>query len=48
MFRLGGTSAIYTAQPLDRSLRDIHTVNQHLAVSPVCWEKTGQYYFGLG
>ena len=23
-------------------------VNQHLAVSPVWWEKTGQYYFGQG
>lgn len=48
MFRLGGTTSIYTGQQLDRCLRDIHTVNQHLAVSPVWWEKTGQYYFGLG
>jgi hypothetical protein len=30
---------------LDRCLRDLHTVNQHLAVSPVWWEKTGQYYW---
>jgi hypothetical protein len=29
-------------------LRDIHTAGQHLFVSPVWWEKTGQYYFGLG
>jgi indole-3-acetate monooxygenase len=48
MFRLGGSSSIYTGQRLDRCLRDIHTVNQHLAVSPVWWERTGQYYFGLG
>jgi hypothetical protein len=48
MYRLGGMSSIYTGQVLDRCLRDIHTVNQHLAVSPVWWEKTGQYYFGLG
>ena len=48
MFRLGGATSIYTGQRLDRCLRDIHTVNQHLAVSPVWWEKTGQYYFGLG
>ena len=48
MFRLGGSSSIYTGHRLDRCLRDIHTVNQHLAVSPVWWEKTGQYYFGLG
>jgi alkylation response protein AidB-like acyl-CoA dehydrogenase len=48
MFRLGGMSTIYTGHRLDRCLRDIHTVNQHMAVSPVWWEKTGQYYFGLG
>jgi len=48
MFRLAGTSAIYAGHPLDRCLRDIHTVNQHLAVSPVWWEKTGQFYFGQG
>jgi alkylation response protein AidB-like acyl-CoA dehydrogenase len=48
MFRLGGSSSIYTGHRLDRCLRDLHTVNQHLAVSPVWWEKTGQYYFGLG
>jgi alkylation response protein AidB-like acyl-CoA dehydrogenase len=48
MYRLGGTTSIYSGQRLERCLRDIHTVNQHLAVSPVWWEKTGQYYFGLG
>ena len=48
MYRLGGASSIYTGQALDRCLRDMHTVGQHLAVSPVWWEKTGQYYFGLG
>jgi alkylation response protein AidB-like acyl-CoA dehydrogenase len=47
MYRHGGASSIYTGQ-LDRCLRDMHTVNQHLAVSPVWWEKTGQYYFGQG
>ena len=48
MYRLGGTSSVYAGHRLDRCLRDIHTVNQHLAVSPVWWEKTGQYYFGQG
>lgn len=48
MYRLGGMTSIYTGHPLDRCLRDLHTVNQHLAVSPVWWEKTGQWYFGLG
>jgi alkylation response protein AidB-like acyl-CoA dehydrogenase len=48
MYRLGGSSVIYSGHRLDRCLRDIHTVNQHLAVSPVWWEKTGQWYFGQG
>jgi alkylation response protein AidB-like acyl-CoA dehydrogenase len=48
MYRLGGSSSVYSGQRLERCLRDIHTVNQHLAVSPVWWEKTGQYYFGRG
>jgi alkylation response protein AidB-like acyl-CoA dehydrogenase len=47
MYRLGGSTSVYQGE-LDRCLRDVHTVNQHLAVSPVWWEKTGQYYFGQG
>lgn len=45
---LAGTSPLQAGDPLDRCFRDIHTVSQHLAVSPVWWEKTGQYYLGLG
>jgi alkylation response protein AidB-like acyl-CoA dehydrogenase len=48
MYRLAGTSAIQNGSMLDRCLRDIHTLNQHLSVSPVWWEKTGQSYFGQG
>jgi alkylation response protein AidB-like acyl-CoA dehydrogenase len=48
MYRLGGVNSIQAGHRLDRCLRDMHTVNQHVAVSPVWWEKTGQYYFGLG
>ncbi len=46
--RLAGSSAVFTGNPIERALRDIHTASQHLIVSPVWWEKTGQYYFGLG
>jgi alkylation response protein AidB-like acyl-CoA dehydrogenase len=48
MYRLGGSTSVQAGHALDRALRDIHTVNQHLAVSPVWWEKTGQAYFGYG
>jgi alkylation response protein AidB-like acyl-CoA dehydrogenase len=48
LFALAGSTPIYSGHPLERCLRDIHTARQHLFVSPVWWEKTGQYYFGLG
>jgi alkylation response protein AidB-like acyl-CoA dehydrogenase len=47
VFALAGTSPIYTGNTLERCLRDIHTAGQHLICSPVWWEKTGQYYFGM-
>jgi len=48
MFTLAGSTPVYSGHRLERCLRDIHTAGQHLVVSPVWWEKTGQYYFGLG
>ena len=48
MFALAGATPVYTGHRLERCLRDIHTAGQHLFVSPVWWEKTGQYYFGHG
>ena len=48
IFTLAGATPIYSGHRLERCLRDIHTAGQHLFVSPVWWEKTGQYYFGLG
>jgi alkylation response protein AidB-like acyl-CoA dehydrogenase len=48
VFALAGTSPIYSGNTLERCLRDIHTASQHLISSPVWWEKTGQYYFGMG
>ena len=46
MYRLGGTTSIQANGRLDRCLRDVHTINQHAAVSPVWWETTGRFYFG--
>jgi alkylation response protein AidB-like acyl-CoA dehydrogenase len=48
LWTLAGTTPIYAGHRLERCLRDVHTASQHLAVSPVWWEKTGQFYFGLG
>ena len=46
MFKLGGVSSIEAGSRLDRCLRDVHTINQHAAVSPAWWESTGRFYFG--
>jgi hypothetical protein len=46
MYRLAGVDAIQANSRLDRCLRDIHTINQHAAVSPAWWESTGRLYFG--
>jgi alkylation response protein AidB-like acyl-CoA dehydrogenase len=48
LFALSGSTVIYSGTKLERSLRDIHTAAQHLFVSPIWWERTGQFYFGLG
>jgi len=46
MYRLAGVDAIQANSRLDRCLRDVHTINQHAAVSPAWWESTGRLYFG--
>jgi alkylation response protein AidB-like acyl-CoA dehydrogenase len=48
LFTVAGTTPIFSGHELERRLRDIRTASQHLFVSPVWWEKTGQFYFGLG
>jgi hypothetical protein len=45
---MAGSTPVYSGHPLERCLRDVHTAAQHLFMSPVWWEKTGQYYFGMG
>lgn len=46
MYKLGGVDSILADSRLDRCLRDVHTINQHAAVSPTWWETTGRFYFG--
>jgi alkylation response protein AidB-like acyl-CoA dehydrogenase len=48
VYALAGSTPIYSGHELERRLRDIQTVSQHLFTSPVWWEKTGQFYFGQG
>jgi alkylation response protein AidB-like acyl-CoA dehydrogenase len=45
--RLAGTTGIYSASPLERALRDTHTLRNHGFVSESKAESAGQVYLGL-
>ncbi|HLW72040.1 MAG TPA: acyl-CoA dehydrogenase family protein [Candidatus Binataceae bacterium] len=42
----GGGSSIFASHPLQRCLRDAHTVTQHVMVNPAMWESTGRLFLG--
>jgi alkylation response protein AidB-like acyl-CoA dehydrogenase len=41
-----GGSSIFASHPLQRCLRDAHTVTQHVMVNPAMWESTGRRFLG--
>jgi alkylation response protein AidB-like acyl-CoA dehydrogenase len=47
LYRTGGGSSVYATSPLDRYLRDIHTIHQHTTISPKVYEVTGRMLLGL-
>jgi len=47
MYHAGGGTAVYATSPLQRQLRDIHVVTQHMMVAPATLEVTGRVLFGL-
>jgi indole-3-acetate monooxygenase len=48
VYMLGGATSVYTACRMERCFRDIHVVTQHVAVSPLQWERAGHSLLGLG
>jgi hypothetical protein len=42
-----GTSANFTGSPLERCMRDVHVVGQHIMVSPALLEPAGRALLGL-
>ncbi len=47
LFHAAGTTAIYTANPLERQFRDIHVAVQHAAAFPIHFESAGKVLLGL-
>jgi alkylation response protein AidB-like acyl-CoA dehydrogenase len=43
LYSLGGGSAVYNANRLDRCFRDVHTASHHIAASPSHFEMVGQF-----
>jgi alkylation response protein AidB-like acyl-CoA dehydrogenase len=42
-----GGSAVYASSPLERALRDIHTLTQHRRAAPIQFEVVGRMLLGL-
>ena len=47
MYRAGGSSSLYARGTLDRRLRDIHTIAQHVVSSPQTVADSGKVLLGL-
>jgi alkylation response protein AidB-like acyl-CoA dehydrogenase len=46
-YTAGGGSANYRKSPLQRQMRDIHAVTQHIALAPIQYETSGRMLLGL-
>ncbi|HEU0157420.1 MAG TPA: acyl-CoA dehydrogenase family protein [Stellaceae bacterium] len=47
VFKTSGGTAVYQKGPLDRCLRDVLTMNQHVVASLRTWEMSGRLLLGL-
>jgi indole-3-acetate monooxygenase len=47
MYTDAGGAAIHTRNPLERCFRDVHTVTQHVSMSPSNYEVSGRVLLGL-
>lgn len=47
LYDLGGGSAVYLNNNLQRRFRDAHVMTQHIMVAPATWELTGRTLLGL-
>jgi hypothetical protein len=47
MYTAAGGTAVFTASPLQRSLRDVHAITQHHFVARPTYETLGKFLLGL-
>jgi alkylation response protein AidB-like acyl-CoA dehydrogenase len=47
MYTAAGGTAVFAASPLQRCLRDVHTITQHLFVAPPTYEMIGKILLGV-
>ena len=47
LFKLAGSSAIYTSSRLERCFRDVHMVTQHRATNVFNFETVGRHFLGV-
>lgn len=46
LYSLAGASVIFASSPLDRLLRDMHTMAQHVLAGPISFEIAGRMLLG--
>jgi alkylation response protein AidB-like acyl-CoA dehydrogenase len=47
MYECGGGTALYRRSTLQRRLRDVHAMTQHVMVGPATWETAGRAFLGI-
>lgn len=47
VYTLVGGGAVFAASPLQRALRNVHVVTQHMRVNDATYEFTGRLLLGL-
>ncbi|MEO6398267.1 MAG: acyl-CoA dehydrogenase family protein [Tepidiformaceae bacterium] len=47
LYGMAGSAALYSGSVLDRCLRDIRTLNQHIVASPAVYAATGKMLLGM-
>jgi indole-3-acetate monooxygenase len=46
LYCLAGAAAVFMTSPLDRLLRDMHTMAQHMLAGPISFEMAGRMLLG--